>query len=177
MSRVTAIIPARKGSKSIKNKNRVLLNNIPLVDYSIIVAKSCDFIDKIIVSSDDEIILEIAKKYNISSIERPKELATDDAKSIDVVRHVIENFEISNDIILLEPTSPIRLVEDLKKGVKKYFKEQLDSLYSVSELKEICIAHIKNIDEDGNVSDAFIKEIEGAPRQIYSKKYYYRDGI
>lgn len=177
MKNITIIIPARKGSKSIKNKNRVLLNNIPLVEYSIIVAKLCKYADKIILTSDDRIILDMGRKYDIDVIERPKYLATDTAKSIDVIKHVIENRDVSEDIMLLEPTSPIRLVEDLNEGIETYFNEELDSLYSLSELKNFCIAHIKIINENNKVFDAFIEEIEGAPRQFYDDKYYYRDGV
>lgn len=178
MWKLTAIIPARKESKSVRNKNRVLLNNIPLVEYSIIAAKQCKFIGNVILSSDDKVILDIGKKHNIDLIERPKNLAADTTKTIDVIKHAIKIKDVLDDLILLEPTSPIRLIQDLEEGINEYFTKNLDSLYSVSELKSICIAHIKRLDNQNRVYDAFVKEIEGAPRQHYNdQKYYIRDGI
>jgi len=178
MKKITIIIPARKGSKSIKNKNRVLLNGIPLVEYSIIIAKLCKYAESIILTSNDKIILDIGRNYNIDVIERPEYLATDTAKSIDVIKHVIENRYVADNIMLLEPTSPIRTLDDLYEGIEIYFNEDLNCLYSMSEITDICFAHVKKINEGGTVIDAFVEEIEGAPRQFYDdEKYYFRDGV
>ncbi len=178
MNKVTVIIPARKGSKGIKNKNRIIINGLPLVEYSIIIAKLCKYSGNIILSSDDNIILDIGRKHNIDLIERPPHLATDTASALDVIKHVIKTNNVLDDIMLLEPTSPVRTLEDLYSGIEQYYFEKIDSLHSLSELKDICFAYIKKIDKDGKVIDAIVKEIEGKQRQYYiNEKFYERDGL
>ena len=92
--KILAIIPARGGSKGIKNKNIVDLCDRPLISYSITAALESRYIDKVVVSTDSEEIAEVARKYDAEvPFLRPKELASDTAKTIDAVMHSIETLE------------------------------------------------------------------------------------
>ena len=114
------IIPARGGSKGIKNKNLKKVGGITLVEWSIIHAK---FItsktDKIIVSSDSEPILKAAKKHNVIALKRPKYLSGDKVFTEPVMDHVLSKFQLEDKdlVILLQPTSPLRKKETLEEVV------------------------------------------------------------
>jgi CMP-N,N'-diacetyllegionaminic acid synthase len=118
-----AIIPARGGSKRLPNKNILNLAGKPLIEWSIDAALKSKYIDKVVVSSDDENILKIAKdKCDI--IKRPKELATDTASSIDVIKHVLDNLEKKYDyIVLLQPTSPLRNEKHIDEAIEFLYKK------------------------------------------------------
>ena len=105
---IIAVIPARKGSVGIKNKNLQKINEISLIDRSIKYAKESNLFDKIIVTTDYNESLFDSK--NVIVRNRPKELATNESTMVDVLEDVIEYYNINqNDkIILLQPTSPFR---------------------------------------------------------------------
>jgi CMP-N,N'-diacetyllegionaminic acid synthase len=112
-----AFIPARKGSKGIPGKNKKLFHGKPLVQWSIEQAKESKLFDNIIVSTDDPDILKIAKDLEVTGVERDPEHAGDEAKIDDVMIHYFEKNECDY-ISLLQPTSPLRSVADLKEGFK-----------------------------------------------------------
>ncbi|MEA3321200.1 MAG: acylneuraminate cytidylyltransferase family protein [Bacillota bacterium] len=132
-----SIIPARGGSKGLKRKNIANLRGKPLIAYTIEAALKSKFIDKVIVSTDDEEIAEVARKYGADvPFIRPNELATDTASSIDVVKHAILflEAEMRNEIesvILLQPTSPLRDHIDIDNAFKLYLKNNLSPVVSV----------------------------------------------
>ena len=104
-----ALIPARGGSKGILRKNIKLFNSKPLIYWSIQAALKSDYIDRVIVSTEDKEIAEIAKSYSAEvPFLRPKELAKDDSPGIDPVFHALEMLPEVEDLILLQPTSPLR---------------------------------------------------------------------
>ena len=128
--KIICIIPARKGSKGLKNKNIRRLNNIPLIAWSILLAKKCNEIDDIIVSTDSVKISKIAKKYGAKvPFIRPKKLATDKASSFNVIKHTINFFKKKNIfydyVLLLEPTSPLRELKDINFCIKKVLTRML----------------------------------------------------
>ena len=90
---ILAIIPARAGSKGIKNKNTKLINGKPLISYAIDFAKKSKLIDKIVISSDDSKISKLYKDTNIDFIERPKDLCRDDSLVIDAIRYTIDHLK------------------------------------------------------------------------------------
>ena len=91
MGEVLAVIPARSGSKSVKNKNIRLINGKPMIAYSIGHAKQAACIDRVIVSTDSEEYAEIARKYGAETpFIRPAQYATDTALDIDVFVHALE---------------------------------------------------------------------------------------
>lgn len=135
--KVLAIIPARGGSKGVLRKNIKSLCGKPLIAWTIEEAKKSNYIDKIIVSSDDKEIIEIAKKFGAEApFIRPKELASNTAKGIDVIKHAINYFkEEFKIIILLQPTSPLRTVKDIEKAFGEFEKEKVKAVVSVCELE------------------------------------------
>ena len=127
--KVLAIIPARAGSKGIKNKNTRLLNNKELIAHTLDFAKECKLFDKIVISTNDN---KIIKKYKDNVIERPNHLSNDESLVIDAVKYTLnylktKKFYLPDVIVLLECTSPIRNISDLKAGLDKVLSNQADS--------------------------------------------------
>ena len=138
---IIAIIPARAGSKRVKNKNIRFLNGKPLIQYSIEEAQKSNFINEIVVSSDSIKILNLAKQYeNISIVKRSKDLSNDKAESFPVIVDAIKKISISKNkkfdyFIMLQPTSPLRKVRDIDFCLKKLInKFSYDSIVSVVEV-------------------------------------------
>lgn len=139
--KIAAIIPARKGSKGIPNKNLILLNGIPLVEHSIRQAKDVNVIDKVIVSTDSEEICKIAENYGIEVRGlRPENLSNDTAILYDVLRYEINKYNLIEDgydvIVLLQPTSPLRQSSMIESGIINFINENQESAVSVSEVEE-----------------------------------------
>jgi CMP-N-acetylneuraminic acid synthetase len=131
-----AIIPARGGSKRLPRKNILLLQNKPLIYWSIDAALKTQYINEVIVTTDDIEIAEISKKYGAKvPFIRPNELANDTADSVSVVLHVIEYYKSQSvkieNIILLQPTSPLRTSEDISLAIELFEQKNADSIISV----------------------------------------------
>lgn len=138
--RVLALLPARGGSKGIKNKNIIDLCGKPLIAYTIAAAKESRYIDSVIVSTDSKKIAEIAVSCGASiPFLRPSALALDTSTTIEAVCHAIKTLAESGDrydvLILLQPTSPLRTREDIDGALEKFDKERLP-LASVSKAKD-----------------------------------------
>ncbi|MCD0473693.1 acylneuraminate cytidylyltransferase family protein [Flavobacterium sp. EDS] len=135
MSKTIAIIPARGGSKRIPEKNIQIFGGLPLMVHSILYAqKNSDIIDDIYVSTDNDEIKIIALQYGAKVIDRPASLSGDLEPTITALIHALEyidNDEIEN-IILLQPTNPLRPENLLKETFSLYQNENLDSLFTVS---------------------------------------------
>jgi CMP-N-acetylneuraminic acid synthetase len=132
--KIVAIIPARGGSKRLKNKNLQLLNGLPLFVHSINYAKeNRDIIDSIYVSTDDSEIESIARKAGVNVIKRPSVLSNDTATTVSVLLHAIQNIKEDYDfVVLLQPTNPLRPKNLLKEACEILEKENCDSLMTVS---------------------------------------------
>lgn len=134
-----AIIPARSGSKGLKDKNIKSLNGKPLLAYSIDAAYASQLFDEIMVSTDSPEYAEIAKKYgaNVPFL-RSVELSNDTAGSWDVVKAVLEKYkELGHEfdtICLLQPTSPLRTEKDIKNAYQFFCDKQADAVTSVCEV-------------------------------------------
>ena len=118
------IIPARSGSKRLKNKNLLKLENKTLVERTIIFSQKVKDVDKIIVSSDHEDILKYQKKFqNITFIKRPQKLSSSKSLLIDTVKHL---FKLSKkdfkNVLILQPTSPFRSISLINNKWKKFIK-------------------------------------------------------
>jgi len=137
---ILAIIPARGGSKSIPKKNIKLLGDKPLIAYTIKEALKSKYIDRVIVSTDDKEIANIAKNYNAEvPFLRPKNLAKDTSSSLSVILHALEYLEREENyypdiIVFLQPTSPFRKAKHIDEGIEKI--ESCDAVVGVSEVKE-----------------------------------------
>ena len=121
-----AIILARAGSRGIKNKNIIKINNKPLIYWSIKACLQTKSIDKIWVSSDSKKILAIAKQIGASTIHRPKKLSSDTSSSesgwLHAIKEIKKEFRVKN-IIALQATSPIRGKKDLTDALKLFKKK------------------------------------------------------
>ena len=138
---ILAVIPARGGSKSIPHKNVVLVAGKPLIAWTIEVALKSPSLQRVIVSTDDPEIANVAQHYGAElPFTRPIHLALDDTPSIDVVVHTIrwveehENYR-PDFVMLLQPTSPLRTAEDIEEVIRIALEKKGDSVVSV------CIAH------------------------------------
>jgi len=129
-----AIIPARGGSKRLPRKNVLDLNGKPLIAWSIEAGLQSKYIDKVIVSSDDDEILEASKKYGAETIKRPNELASDTATTFDTLKHTIDNIEKYDYIILLQATSPLRNEKHIDKAIELLESKEADAIVSVCEM-------------------------------------------
>ena len=130
-----AIIPARGGSKRLPRKNVLDLNGQPLLTYSIEAGLKSSYVDKVVVSSDNIEILEIAKEYKAKTLKRPDFLANDRATTFDAVKHTIENFEKYDYVVLLQPTSPLRSAKHIDEAIKLLDVKNADAIVSVCEME------------------------------------------
>ena len=134
------IIPARKGSKGIPNKNTKLLNGKPLINYTLDYAsKVSTGLDKVCITTDDNKVRELTKKYDFDILKRPSKLATDSSSMNDVVKHVMEKYNRQDiffkAIIILQPTSPIRHINDFNK-IELLYTPEIDMVVSVRKARE-----------------------------------------
>lgn len=140
--KVTAIIPARAGSKGIPNKNIIDFCGKPLIAWSIEQAIQSDYVEDIYVSTDGKEIAEISEQYGAKIIWRPSNLASDTASSESAVLHAIGEIEkrhIVKSVLFLQPTSPIRLSIDIDNAVRIFLNKSYDSLFSMCFLEDLCI--------------------------------------
>lgn len=170
-----AVIPARSGSKGLKDKNIKLLNQKPLMAYSIEAALKSNVFDCVHVSTDSEKYAEIARKYGADvPFLRGEELASDTASTWDALRFVIEKYEklgkYFDTVCLLQPTSPLRDETDIKKAYQIYEEKKAEAVISVCETEhspKIC----NTLDEDASMK-GFIDLREVGRRQ--EMPIYYR---
>ena len=167
---VLAIIPARGGSKGLPGKNIKELCGKPLIAWSIEAAKACSNIDRVVVSTDDEGIAKVAKKYGAEvPFMRPAELASDSASTIDVIFHTIDWLKKYVDyrpeyILLLQPTSPLRSGEDINGAIQMLKDKDVRAVVSVCETDHH--PWWSNIlPEDGNMKDFLRPDILNKRRQ------------
>ena len=135
--KVLAVIPARGGSKGIPNKNVVSLMGKPLINWTIEAASSSRYIDHLILSSDDECICSVAKAAgcNVPFL-RASELATDDAKTVDVVLDAINRTPGFDLVVVLQPTSPLREASDIDNCLELLIAQGAATAVSVSESRD-----------------------------------------
>jgi CMP-N,N'-diacetyllegionaminic acid synthase len=130
-----AIIPARGGSKRLPNKNILPLAGKPMLLWTIESAMQSKYLDEIILSTDSDDIIKVVENYKIKTIKRPPELASDTAKTVDVVNHVMENIDKEYDfIVLLQPTSPLRTSNHIDEAIEQLIKLNADAIISVTEV-------------------------------------------
>ncbi|MDF2801705.1 MAG: N-acylneuraminate cytidylyltransferase [Anaerocolumna sp.] len=137
--RFLAIIPARSGSKGLRHKNIKLLNNKPMMAYTIEAAVKSQIFDEIIVSTDDEHYAEIARQYGASvPMLRPKQLAQDQTTTIEVVTYIIDELKKQGNqydyIMILQPTSPLRDENDVLGSVELLFEKSANAIVSMCEV-------------------------------------------
>jgi N-acylneuraminate cytidylyltransferase len=134
---ILAIIPARGGSKGVVRKNIRQLGKKPLIAWTIEAAMGSDYIDRLILSSEDEEIIKIAKDWGCEvPFQRPMELAEDDTPGIAPVIHALEVLPGFDYVVLLQPTSPLRQVVDIDGCIEKCIFSNAEACVSVTEVTE-----------------------------------------
>ena len=166
-----AIIPARGGSKRLPRKNVLDLNGKPLIVWSINAAKKSQYIDEIIVTSDDEEILKIAHSNNIKTIKRPDELASDTTTTFDAIKHTIENTEHYDFIILLQPTSPLRNEKHIDESLEYLISKSADAIVSVCKTEHSPL-WCNTLPDDRSMNNFINKDIKNSRSQ--NLQPYYR---
>ena len=170
---ILAIIPARKGSKQLPKKNLAKIGGKSLVEIAINVAKDVKQINNILVSSDCKEIIKIAKKNNVLTSLRPKELASDNSLIIETIKYEYERLKnhLNIDIIvLLEVTSPLRNSIHVEKCINMLIKKKLDSVatFRESDIHPHKTWQIKN----NYIPKTFLKNSNPwTPRQELSRAY------
>ncbi|MCT7556237.1 acylneuraminate cytidylyltransferase family protein [Aliarcobacter butzleri] len=142
-----SIIPARGGSKGLPGKNIIDLAGKPLIAWTIEASLKSKYITKTIVSSDNNNILEISKKFGVETIKRPDELALDTTPTEPVIEHVLkslENIEQYDYLILLQPTSPLRDEKDIDSAIKLLIQKKVSALISTKEIDNKILKAFKN---------------------------------
>jgi CMP-N-acetylneuraminic acid synthetase len=152
--KVLAVIPARGDSKGIPRKNLYPLNGKPLIAYTIEAALKSKLLTRSIISTDSEEIAEVAEKFggDVPFI-RPNVLANDTASSIDVVKHAVKELEKADGVrynyaVLLQPTTPLRLSEDIDKVVQKLISTQCDTVITMVDVGAFHPARMYRIEND-----------------------------
>jgi CMP-N,N'-diacetyllegionaminic acid synthase len=143
---ILAIIPARGGSVRLKRKNIKHLAGKPLIAYSIEAAKNSSNIDRVVVSTDDDEFAEVSRKYGAEVIMRPTELATSEASSLSVMKHVLENLDDKPDVVvLLQPTSPLRTTEHIDLALGLLLDNDADAVISVKKVPDpVALVSVEN---------------------------------
>lgn len=135
--KIIAVIPARGGSKGVPRKNIRPLGAKPLIAWTIEEAKKSRFIDRLVLSSEDEEIIEVAKKFGCEvPYKRPEELAKDDTPGIDPVIDIIKKLPGYEYVVLLQPTSPLRSVIDIDGCIESCLEKKANAMVSVEVVKK-----------------------------------------
>lgn len=175
-NKIIAIIPARSGSKSVKDKNIRELGKKPLIAWSIESCFKSKYISKVYVSTDSIKYAKIAKQFGpVEILLRPKRISGDFSTDYQMIVHAIENIKFNYDYIAhIRPTTPFRKKNDLNKAIKTFIKSKYNSLRSVHEMSETSYKSL----EINNGSLKSLKNLNltmdelNAPRQKFNKTYY-----
>ncbi len=174
MTKVFGIVPARSGSKGFPNKNIAQYNGKSLLEWAVALGVSCSLIDSVFISTDSELYETLGVNSGATSLGlRSKVLSSDSARSIDVIKDIILRRKLKgNDIIvLLQPTSPIRTVEQLSDCIKLALKTN-ESVVTISKLEEPHPYKLKKIDDKTGSLVSFINGTNSElPRQSLPNLY------
>ena len=169
--KILGIIPARSGSKGVKNKNIKKLGGRYLIDYTIQESKKSKLTDVIVSTNCNEIkLISESLGANVPFL-RPKELALDNSKSISVVQHALSAFSSINNVeydavMLLQPTCPFRTFKDINNSIEIFKKKNPDSVISVCNVNGFHPARMKFLSEENILLDPpFAEEYENQARQ------------
>ena len=180
-SNCVGVIPARGGSKGIPRKNLIPLLGKPLIAWSIDHALQAKRINRVIVSTDDEEIAEVALKFGAEvPFIRPIEYASDTSLDIDVFRHLLEWLKLNENytpenLVHLRPTGPARCINDVDKAIEMFItNNECDSLRSVclSQQTPYKMWNEKNGYLSSVAIDPGIKDFHSQPRQKLPKVYW-----
>lgn len=170
-----AIVPARCGSKGLPGKNIKNLHGKPMIAYTIEEALKSKYLTDVIISTDCKEIEKVALQYGAKSFFlRPEVLASDHAKAIDNYVYTVERlnaefgFQI-NDFVVLQPTSPLRLVSDIDGAIELFQAKRAESVISYVEEQHPIEWH-KYLLDDGRLENIFADKLQN--RQEIRRSYY-----
>ena len=172
--KILAIIPARSGSKGLKDKNIKELNGKPLINYTIEAAIKSNIFDDIIVSTDSEEYGEIAKKAgaNVPFL-RPTKFSEDTSTTNQVIEYTLEKIKIEGKsydyFMILQPTSPLRNYRDIQRAIKLLFDKKGTSIISVCESEYS--SQLMNILDETLSMSSFLSRENNKRRQEFTKEY------
>jgi CMP-N,N'-diacetyllegionaminic acid synthase len=157
--RFLAVIPARGNSKSMRNKNIVDLSGNPLMFYTLDAAKKAKLLDRIVVSTENWSIKEVALSNGVEVIDRPPELSEDSVNATRPVIHAIQHLQEKENsyydyVVLLQPNFPFRKAEQIDEAIERMLEniENADSVISVTK-QDHPPWWLKQINEDGLLVD------------------------
>jgi CMP-N-acetylneuraminic acid synthetase len=174
--KVLAVIPARGGSKAVPRKNIKMLAGKPLIAYTIEEARKSSYLTHIVVSTDDEEIKKIAIQFGAEvPFLRPQELATDKSLAIPTMQHAVLETEkikkiVYDYVIMLQPTSPLRVASDIDNALAMLLKGNADGIISIVDVDNWHPMKMKIFEGDSLV-DYEKPPMENPPRQILPKVY------
>lgn len=178
-----AIIPARGGSKGLPGKNIKELCGKPLIAWSIEAGLKSKYVDEIVVSTDSAKIAEISKQYgaNVPFL-RPIELASDTATTFDAIGHTIDYYKHTlhreyDYIVLLEPTSPLREVDDIDKSIEKLLASDMDSIVGICRTEDQNPAFLVLKNEQDSIVGYENKDMKVLRRQDIRDVYFFEGTI
>jgi N-acylneuraminate cytidylyltransferase len=139
-----AIIPARGGSKGLKDKNIYPLAGRPLLAWTILQALEARHVDRVFVTTNDPAIAAVARDYGAGVIERPEEISGDKATSESAILHALDiiarDYALSPDtVVFLQATSPLRKPGDIDRAIEQFRQDGADSLISVTKADDLTI--------------------------------------
>ena len=179
---ILAIVPARGNSKGIKNKNLKKIKGLSLVEHAGNILKKISWIDYSIISSDSDKIIKAAKKSSLECIfKRPKKISGDRISDHSVMIHALKAVEkLKKDkidiILLVQPTSPLRKVIDIKNVIKKIVDEKLESVWTISKT-DLKFHPLKQLTLKKNILSHYNKKGKDIIARQQLSNTYYRNGV
>lgn len=179
MKKIIAFVPARGGSRSIKNKNLVKVGGVPLLQHTFKIINGLGNLVHPFISTNDKKIMLFSKSkgFNVD-YKRPEFLSKSSSNVVDAILHGLQWFKKKKiyfkTIIILQPTSPIRKIDEVKKALRLFKKKKIKSLVSVTPVRE----HPFEIVETTNKKWRYLKEPKknSYRRQNFPKNFYFIDG-
>lgn len=178
--RILAIIPARAGSKRLPGKNSKSLFHKPLIQWTIEAAKKCPYLTDIVVSTDSDEIAKIAEDCGVPiPFMRPEQYAGDKSTAIDVIEHVVNQLKTAEKsyeyILWLQPTSPLRTVDDINGAIAALMAKNADAVISVCECDHSPLWS-NTLDIDGSMDSFLPTFVKNNPRSQALPDYFRLNG-
>ena len=175
--KILAVIPARKGSKGVKNKNIRRLGDKPLIAHTIASGLSSKYITSLVVSTNSKEIADVAESFGAAvPFLRPENLSTDDALSLPVIQHAVCEVEQQTNctydyIVMLQPTSPFRTADDIDNALELLLSKNAGSLISVVNVGGSHPLRMKRVVESRLVNYIDTGYEDMRPRQVLPDVY------